>query len=174
MKTLLAFIMFVASTAASALPEELRSSDPGWRQWGSGEMSWFGIALYRATFWVRGEAADNSPANWPSALQLDYRRDIARERLVDTSIDEMRRLGASEAQLERWRPELQRVFPDVREGDSIVGLHHPGRGASFYHRGRPTGEVVDADFARHFFAIWLDPRTRSPALRAALLRRPGT
>jgi len=129
MKTLLAFIMFVASTAASALPEELRSSDPGWRQWGSGEMSWFGIALYRATFWVRGEAADNSPANWPSALQLDYRRDIARERLVDTSIDEMRRLGASEAQLERWRPELQRVFPDVREGDSIVGLHHPGRGA---------------------------------------------
>jgi len=174
MKTLLALLMFFGSTAASALPEDLRNGDPGWRQWGSGDMSWFGIALYRATFWVRGDAADNPPETWASALQLDYRRDIARERLVDTSIDEMRRLGAREAQLERWRPELLRVFPDVREGDSIVGLHIPGRGAIFYHRGRPTGEVLDADFARHFFAIWLDPRTRSPALRAPLCRRPGT
>ncbi len=84
----------------------------------------------------------------------------------------MRRLGASEAQLQRWEPELRRVFPDVKEGDSIVGVHYPGRGAAFYHRGRATGEVVDAEFARLFFAIWLDPRSRSPSLRAALLKRP--
>jgi len=170
MKTIFALLIFLAS----AQPEELRSSSPGWRQWGSAATTWFGIALHRATLWVRGGLADSSPENLSSALQLDYRRHIARDRLVDTSIDEMRCLGASETQLERWRPELRRVFPDVREGDRIVGLHNPGRGASFYHRGHATGEVLDADFARHFFAIWLDPRTRSPALRAALLRRSGT
>jgi hypothetical protein len=114
------------------------------------------------------------PASSPSALQLDYQRDIPRDRLVQTSVDEMRRLGASEAQLQRWEPELRRVFPDVKEGDSIIGVHYPGRGAAFFHRGRPTGEVRDAEFARLFFAIWLDPRSRSPSLRAALLKRPGS
>ncbi|HRL75095.1 MAG TPA: chalcone isomerase family protein [Candidatus Accumulibacter phosphatis] len=172
MRTLLTILAFLASAAAHALPDSVRNGDPDWRQWGSGEMSWLGFSLYRATFWVRGDAAASSPENAPSALQLDYRRDIASDRLVATSIDEMRRLGASEAQLQRWRPELQKVLPDVREGDSIVGLHHPGRSASFYHRGRQTGEVPDAEFARLFFAIWLDPRTRNPELRSALLRRP--
>jgi hypothetical protein len=108
---------------------------------------------------VVGEPAAELPASSPSALQLDYRRDIARDRLVQTSVDEMRRLGASEGQLQRWEPELQRVFPDVREGDSIVGVHYPGRGAAFFHSGRSTGEVRDADF---------------PSLRAALLKRPGS
>jgi hypothetical protein len=93
---------------------------------------------------------------------------------VQTSVDEMRRLGASEAQLQRWEPELRRVFPDVKEGDSIIGVHYPGRGAAFFHRGRPTGEVRDAEFARLFFAIWLDPRSRSPSLRTALLKRPDS
>ena len=36
------------------------------------------------------------------------------------------------------------------------------------------GEVTDAAFTRAFFALWLDPRTRAPALRDALLGRAGT
>jgi hypothetical protein len=34
------------------------------------------------------------------------------------------------------------------------------------------GEIAEPEFARLFFAIWLDPRTSAPDLRAALLRRP--
>ena len=167
--------LFAASTA-QALPEAVRQGEPGgrvWNEWGSGEMTWFGIALYRATLWV----ADDDPQGAPSALQLLYRRDIARERLVRTSVDEMRRLGGAgvhPAQLERWESDLRRVFPDVKAGETIVGVHHPGRGASFYHRGQSTGTIDDAEFARRFFAIWLDPQCRSPELRAALLKRsPG-
>lgn len=173
MRRLILLAWFVAA-GAQALPEVVRAGEPGWRQWGSGEMTWFGISLYRATLWVAGAGADpgNLPSNAPIALQLDYRRDIPRERLVQSSLDEMRRLGADEAQLARWANDLRRVFPDVKEGDSIVGVHHPGRGASFYHRGQASGEIADAEFARRFFAIWLDPETRSPSVRAALLKRP--
>ena len=75
----------------------------------------------------------------------------------------MRRLGASETQLQRWEPELRRVFPDVKEGDSIIGVHYPGRSAAFYHRGRATGEVADAECARRVFAVWRDAGIRSPS-----------
>jgi len=34
--------------------------------------------------------------------------------------------------------------------------------------------VEDVEFATAFFAIWLDARTSEPALRAALLKRPGS
>ena len=167
MKRLILLALFVAATA-QALPDALRSEAAGLRQWGSGEMTWFGFSLYRATLWVAGE----SPESSTTALQLDYLRDIPRERLVQTSLDEMRRLGAAESQLKNWESDLRRVFPDVKEGESIVGVHYPGHGARFFHQGLATGEISDAEFARRFFAIWLDPASRSPSLRTALLKRP--
>ncbi len=169
MKKLLLILLIAFSATAQALPDAVRQDAVPWRQWGSGTMTWFGLSIYQATLWVAGPSVESSP----TALQLDYLRDIPRERLVQTSLDEMRRLGADEAQLVRWANDLRRVFPEVKEGDSIVGVHYPGRGASFYHRGQSTGEVNDAEFARLFFAIWLDPASRSPALRSALLKRPA-
>ena len=73
----------------------------------------------------------------------------------------------------RWEGDLRRVFPAVKDGESIVGVHYAGRGASFLLRGRPNGEIADADCARLVFAIWLDPRSSQPGLRAALLERPA-
>ncbi|EXI88482.1 MAG: hypothetical protein AW11_02102 [Candidatus Accumulibacter regalis] len=173
-RLLMAAVLFAASAFAHAVPDVLRQSGAEWTRWGSGEMSWFGFTLYRATLWVAAARPGvDLPANVPTALQLDYRRDIARDRLVQASLDEMRRLGASDTQLQRWEGDLRRVFPDVKDGESIVGVHYPGRGASFFHRGRPNGEIADADFARLFFAIWLDPRSSQPGLRAALLERPA-
>jgi hypothetical protein len=44
----------------------------------------------------------------------------------------MRRLGVKdEDKLARWATSLARMFPDVKSGDRIVGLHVPGKGASF-------------------------------------------
>lgn len=169
MKKLLAIALICAATLVQALPEAVRKGEPGWRQWGSGEMTWFGFSLYRATLWVAGDAVESAP----SALQLDYRRDIPRDRLVQVSLDEMSRLGASAQQLQRWEPELRRVFPDVKEGDIIIGVHYPGRGANFYYQGKPSGEVADPEFARRFFGIWLDTASRSPDLRTALLKKPA-
>ncbi len=168
MKKLFVVLLLFFAATAQALPEAVRQDGGPWQKWGSGAMTWFGLSIYQATLWVAGQSVDSSPM----ALQLDYLRDIPRERLVQTSLDEMRRLGADEAQLVRWANDLRRVFPEVKEGDSIVGVHYPGRGASFYFRGQLTGDVADAEFARRFFSIWLDPASRSPALRSALLKRP--
>jgi hypothetical protein len=111
MRALIALLLFACSSLVYALPEAVRKGEADWRQWGSGEMTWLGFSLYRATLWVVGEPATELPASSPSALQLDYQRDIPRDRLVQTSVDEMRRLGASEGQLQRWEPELRAGLP---------------------------------------------------------------
>jgi hypothetical protein len=64
---------------------------------------------------------------------------------------------------------MRALFPDVAAGDTLTGVHLPERGARFFHNGRLLGEIRDPQFSRAFFAIWLDPRTREPSLRAALL-----
>ena len=83
-----------------------------------------------------------------------------------------RRLGADPESLAAWQERLAGLFPDVAPGDHIVGLYRPD-GAHFLHNGRELGRIDDPRFARDFFAIWLDPRTSAPDLRAALLTPPG-
>ena len=76
------------------------------------------------------------------------------------------------ARLKRWEEAMDRVFPDIRPGDRLVGVSIPGREARFYSQERLLGTVPDPDFARAFFAIWLDEKTSEPGLRARMLRLP--
>lgn len=64
---------------------------------------------------------------------------------------------------------MVRVFPDVRRGDRLTGVHLPGVGVRFLHNDQVVGEVRDTAFARIFMGIWLSPRTSEPQLRRQLL-----
>jgi hypothetical protein len=144
------------------------NSDPtvGLTRWGSGTFRRFGFLVYEATLW-----AGDDPQRPPLALRLTYKRNISGRAIAEASVKEMRQLGvADEKQLRHWGEQMERIFPDVRPEDEILGLHLP-QGARFFHNGRPIGTVDEPAFAEAFFAIWLDPRTTAPELRAALLRR---
>ncbi|MFZ2972872.1 MAG: chalcone isomerase family protein [Ferribacterium limneticum] len=145
------------------------NTDPtvGLKRWGNGEFRRFGFLVYEATLW-----AGDDPQRPPLALRLDYKRTIAGAAIAEASVKEMRGLGADEASLKRWGELMMPIFPDVKEGDFIVGQYEPGV-ARFYFNGRLVGEIANADFARWFFGIWLDAKTSAPGLRAALLRRVG-
>jgi len=181
--TAIALVLALAAANASAMEnpgsaqnrpdaEEARLLPAGadWQRRGSGDTRFFGMRLYRATFWTAANAADPAAAvTMPHALTLRYARDFSKDTLVDASLREMKRLGAREDEIVRWKDDLARVFVDVKAGEVITGVHRPGQGALFLHQGRPTGEVADAEFARRFFGIWLDARSRDPELRAQLL-----
>lgn len=162
---LLAFLLlFVSASALARLPVP---DAERWQVQGSGEMRWFGFAIYDAKLWRSGEQWQGDA---PYALELTYRRDISAAQLVKTSIDEIVRLGEKDEQrLGRWRAALEKVFPSVREGDTIIGVYDPGRGARFFYNGKPSGRIDDTELAAAFFSIWLDPRTRAPELRQRLL-----
>jgi hypothetical protein len=135
---------------------------------GRGQFSRFGFSVYEARLWA--PLGRYTPER-PFALSLTYSRTIAGERLVQASVDEMQKLQAQMADRKDWRADLERVLPNVVPGDSITAVYQPGQGAVFFHRNQQTGRIND-DLAKHFFGIWLDPRTSEPGLRQALLGTP--
>jgi hypothetical protein len=153
--------------AAVDLPGTLRQAGPELRLLGSGRMTWFGLHLYDVALWTPGGGFEFSN---PFALAIRYSRDFQGRRIAQRSAQEMERLGVNDsAKLARWEAQMARIFPDVRAGDQLTGVYRPGRGADFYYQERLVGSVADPEFARAFFSIWLDPRTREPALRERLI-----
>ena len=157
-----------ADAAQVQLPSALATVKLDWMARGSGTLRWFGLEIYRATLWAP-PAVEARPEQ-PFALAIRYSRALSGERLVRTSLDEMRRLGtADEATLQNWEQVLRKAFPDVEAGDVIVGVNIPSVGVEFHHGDRPTGVIRDQAFADAFFSIWFDERTREPGLRAQLI-----
>lgn len=161
------FSLWILPATAERLPALVQGALPQARLVGQGSLTWFGFQVYDARLWVKGRQWSFDA---PFALELRYARSIPGERLAETSAEEMRRMAlGSEEQLMRWLAAMRRIFPDVAAGDRLIGVHLPGDGVVFYSAGRILGSIPDAEFARAFFAIWLDERTRRPELRAALL-----
>jgi len=162
--------LLLGAAGFAALPfAAYATTDPtaGLKRWGTGNFRRFGFLVYEATLWAGGD----DPVRPPLALRLTYKRNIAGKDIAEASVKEIRNLGvADEAQLLRWGERMAQIFPDVRPEDRILGLH-TAEGASFLYNDRLIGRVDDPAFARAFFAIWLDPKTSAPELRAALLRR---
>jgi hypothetical protein len=166
-------ICLVLMLQSAELLADWREALPDARRVGSGEMRVFGFSIYRAQFWsprlIVGEPLDSDT---PFALELTYSRAVSRDDLVEASIKEIRRLSPNSLNTElmaRWEREMRQAFVDVRAGDRITGVYMPGEGARFYVGENLQHVVRDEAFANAFFAIWLDPRTRNPELRAQLL-----
>lgn len=161
---------------AEALPADLLSQHPApWRIVGQGLFTWSVFRLYHAYLYVPAPASSAGgpaafDANGEFALMLHYLRNIPGEQIVSTSTDEIARLTDTPAQeLAGWAHAMRDCFPDVSSGDRLTGWFRPGQGVRFFNGDVLAGDIDSPAFARAFAAIWLDPRTRSPSLRAKLL-----
>jgi hypothetical protein len=165
--TMLAMLLMFASASAAA-PAHIAEHLSAARLAGAGPFTWFGLRIYDAELWV-GEKGYQAGA--PFVLELRYARKLDGAKIAQASADEMEKLGAgTSAQRSAWLARMKEIFPDVKEGARISGVFLPGAGARFYLDGKPLASVPDPEFARAFFAIWLDPATSAKALRAALLK----
>lgn len=162
-----------AALAQADAPAWLRAELPGARLVGQGRLTFFGLKVYDARLWA---APAFDPARFeqqPFALALSYLRGLKGPLIAERSLKEMRALPGFDASREpAWLARMTELFPDVGDGDTLVGLHLPGLGARFTLNGQVRGQVDDALFARLFFGIWLSPKTSEPALRQALLGAP--
>ncbi|GAB3249378.1 chalcone isomerase family protein [Chitinimonas naiadis] len=133
---------------------------------GAGDMRWLGLKLYRAELY---SSSGRYVAGQPFALALTYARSFKASRIIDASLDQMRRQGAPSARLDSWAASMRQAFVDVNEGDTLTGVYLPGKGARFYAGDKPTADIDDPEFAHWFFSIWLGQATSEPRLRQQLL-----
>jgi hypothetical protein len=155
-----------------ALPTPVHDALPSARWIGSGRMRFFGLNVYDASLWVAPGFRAADYAQHALALELSYLRSLKGSAIAERSLTEMRRAGDfSDAQAQQWLAAMQATFPDVKDGDRILGLHRPGQGARFWFNAQERAPIADADFSRLFFGIWLSSATSEPQLRQALLAR---
>jgi hypothetical protein len=165
-----ASLLWDLQTHAVTLRPELDVTLPTATLAGHATMSVWGFEVYQASLWTAPGFAASAYPQHVFALELSYLRSLRGHDIAARSIIEMRRQGALSSQDEaRWESWMRSVFPDVKPGDRITGIHQPGLGARFLGNGRVLGEIREPEFARLFFGIWLAPQTSEPALRLALI-----
>jgi hypothetical protein len=163
------FTLLILSTTLQAgeLPVSLRNAVPPLQPLGSATLRWFGLHVYDIALY------DEQPPYAPSdtvVLSIRYRVSIKHHRLVETTVKEWRRLGqGTTAQHEQWRRQLDGMWPDVKNGDSLTAFKRRDGPTQFYFGDRLLGEVADPAFGPAFFAIWLHEKSRYPTIRDELL-----
>lgn len=157
--------------ANDAAPSYIQNELTDARLSGHGSFRWFGLKVYDAALWVEGSRAKaDALTSAKFVLDLGYARDLYGERIAQSSIYEISQLGfGTIKQQTEWLAKMKSLFPDVHAGTHISGVNLPLQGARFYLDGKLLGEIDDPEFARAFFAIWLDPRTSATRLRSQLL-----
>jgi len=158
-----------AAATAPLLPAELTAYAPAWEARGSGVLKFFGFKVYDVSLWVTNPKAPFSFAR-SFALDIRYATNVAGKDIANTSLIELQRISpSSPEQVTAWSKLMDSLFVDVKAGDRLVGVHLPAVGARFFLNGKLLGESADVAFSEAFFKIWLDPKTKRPELRAALL-----
>ncbi len=169
-------IIFLASAmlfTGIASAQTWKQHLPQAKMLGGGEFRWWGFSIYTAKIWQQTPNKDGGLDQSASfALEITYNKSISRERFVDSSIDEIKRLHGSKYNAEKlgmWRQYMEKAFIDVKSGDQLIGVYLPGVGCHFYSQQTLLAEIPDEAFAKAFFSIWLDPRTKDSNLRQQLL-----
>jgi len=159
--------------AKSPAPQELLSEWPAAHLQGQGRLRFMGLQVYDIRLWTTEPGLPSDAwTRKPLALEIEYARNFGARLIAERSLDEMRRAGPVAAEVaERWLRAMAQVFPDVKAGDRITGVHRPEGLSRFFHNGQLRGEVKDAEFTRRFFGIWLGETTSEPSLRDSLLGR---
>lgn len=151
----------------ASLPPAVQQKAPSLQQIGKGSQSYFGLRVYQVTLWA---ANPRWNPDEPHALDLESNRAIPANQLTDAGMDELNRLNVgTPQQRQAWRGQMARIMPAVNRGDQIVVFNAPNHKTYFFYNGRERGAIDDPAFGAAFFSIWLDPRTKNPALRRSLL-----
>jgi hypothetical protein len=103
------------------------------------------------------------------ALQIEYQRSIAADRLLDQTREEWRKQSLYEESCEAWLSKLDSFWPDVSRGDTLTLRVDDSLASEFYLNGKLIGEIQDARFTERFLAIWLSEDSSYPRLRNQLV-----
>ena len=145
-----------------------------WPAWLSQSPQLVGEARFRVFIFDIYDVALVSPDGGydgtpPYALKLSYLRNVERQVIVETSLDEMRRQGISdEVGLAKWADWMEAHFLDMQKGDEAIMVALADGGMMLLHNGTERGQSEDPAFTTAFFGIWLSDDALRPKLSRML------
>ena len=161
------FLIGALNASANSLPELVTRDLMGLTVRGGAVMRFFGLKVYDVRLWTQMKPFTHAE---PFVVELVYDMSLKGKDIADRSVKEMRAQGISdEMKLKHWGDEMARIFPDIKQGDTLIGVSLPGKEARFYSRDKLIATVPDPEFAKAFFDIWLSEKTSEPKLRVKLL-----
>jgi Chalcone isomerase-like len=162
------FLVVCGRLGAEELPAPLKEHKPELTLRGSTTLHWFGIHVYNVALYTEGVPYTT---NSTAVLSLRYEISIKHKKLQETTLEEWKRLGkGTPEQREKWISQLDKIWPDIKSGESLSAFLKKDGPTTFYFGDRLLGEVTDVEFGPAFFAIWLDAKCRYPKVRKGLLK----
>ena len=163
-------LVFSSSLMASATPAAyVEAAIEQVRLAGEGKLRVLGFEIYTARLWVGAGFKPEQFSAHGFALEINYLRNFDNVDIAKRSVKEMRRVATvSDAQAAAWLETMVDVFPDVKKGDRLTGIHLSDGSARFVMNGRVLKDIPDRDFSQAFFAIWLSEKSSEPRLRQQL------
>jgi len=175
-------VIVTGSFALQAQPvgnSEAASNIANWKGWktvGEAQLTWFIFDIYHS----RLKAPDgkfivsDDVSPHPLALEINYKRDISKQQLLDVTDEQWAKLGFTDSYRKTWISELDRMFPDIQKGDELTYLTDGKSGQLFYKQVgdvqvKNVGIIEDERMNDAFLAIWLSPNTEFPKLRKQLI-----
>jgi hypothetical protein len=130
------------------------------------------ISVYVAALYIPRRTADARTiidSSRPFELDLQFVRGVSAKQIRDgfeegfaQSANGNTALKARIAMLESW-------MDDIRTGERMSFVGHPGGAVQFSFAGRPKGTLPGEDFTRALLAIWLGEHPPNAELKAGLL-----
>jgi hypothetical protein len=100
--------------------------------------------------------------------QIEYLADISSDDLILRTVDQWEHLGISNKIYKDYLPQLKRIWPDIKAGDTLALLYQDQK-STFYFNDIFIGNIDNDAFGQIFLDIWLDEKTSQPTLRKELL-----
>jgi hypothetical protein len=103
-------------------------------------------------------------------VELTFLRDLDRSQITDAIREGFERNSKAEMSGLRARlDQLQKMIPDVKEGDRLLITYSPGQGTAISAKGVEKGVIEGKDFAGALFSVWLGRDPVDADLKNALL-----
>ncbi|BFM08613.1 chalcone isomerase family protein [Halioxenophilus aromaticivorans] len=152
----------VLSTAETA---QQHATPPNFKPIGAATLK---VALFRIyDAQLSSPSGEYLPKEEPLLLELKYRREIHRDKLVEKTKQQL---------ADRIEPELltdvtatlKSLWPSVTDGDVVAFLLNPNGNGIFYYNGQHLGALPHPQFNRAFMDIWLGQDSSYPKLASKL------
>jgi len=129
------------------------------------------IRVYDAALYAPAgsPAADLVEGSTPRCLQIEYRRAVRKDIIIEAADTVLQRQAVALSPLEPRLDRLNAAYRDVAAGDRYQLCHAPGGDTRLSLNGEELIRIPGDDFAVAYFGIWLRDGAISEELRSALL-----